>query len=111
MKRCHQCGHPWASGKKQPSPKDFCEQCSAYLHSCLNCRYHEPGRHNECVIPNTDWVGDRAGGNFCDEFEFCDAIERGEETVGDRGRQTLEGLFGESEEPSAEDRLRRLREL
>ena len=111
MKRCHQCGHPWESGKKQPSPKDFCEQCSAYLHSCLKCRYHEQGRHNECVIPNTDWVGDRTGGNYCDEFEFVETVAKGDETATGASRRALESLLGGSDEPAAEDRLKRLREL
>ncbi len=70
MKRCHKCGAEWVSEKKQPAVKEYCAQCGAYLHCCRNCRFHAPRVHNQCQIPNTEWVGDRAGANFCDEFEF-----------------------------------------
>jgi hypothetical protein len=98
---CHACGHPWVSEKKQPAVKEFCERCSAYLHCCLNCRFHDPSRHNECHIPNTDWVGDRAGANFCDEFEFR-AV--GGAPGGDRAadaRSGFDALFGDDGEESA----------
>jgi hypothetical protein len=72
MKRCHKCGAPWESERKQPKLRDFCAQCSAWLHSCMNCRFHDTRLHNECRIPTTDWVAERAGANFCDEFEFRD---------------------------------------
>lgn len=97
MKHCHHCGHLWESLKKQPAVKDFCEKCSAYLHCCLNCRFHDPSKHNACAIPNTDWVGDKSGANFCDEFEFKDAQEEqdvaGAET---KAKNQFEQLFGES---------------
>ena len=99
MKKCHRCGHEWVSEKKQPSVKDFCEQCSAYLHCCLNCRFYEPSLHNQCAIPTTDWVGDKEAANFCDEFEFRDADAPSAETGGEAARKTLEGLFGEAKEP------------
>ncbi|HPO15455.1 MAG TPA: hypothetical protein PLI09_18580 [Candidatus Hydrogenedentes bacterium] len=86
------------SVKRQPGVKEFCAQCSAYLHCCLNCRFHDPSLHNECKIPNTEWVGDRKGANFCDEFEFADTIPGGNasETKKDQARQALDGLFGGS---------------
>jgi hypothetical protein len=93
--RCHACGTPWVSEKKQPAVKEFCERCSAYLHCCLNCRFHDPGRHNECLVPNTDWVGDRAGANFCDEFTFRDArAAPGDAPAGD-ARAGFDALFGD----------------
>ena len=107
MKRCHRCGTEWISEKKQPAVKEYCPKCSAYLHACLNCRFHDPKVHNQCHIPTTDWVGDRAGANFCDEFEFRDT----EETVLRQGekkqaRQALDQLLGgaaapESKKPSS----------
>lgn len=72
MKSCHHCGTAWPEDKRQPGPHDCCNSCSAFLHACLNCRFHDRAAHNQCNIPNTDWVADRRGGNFCDQFEFKD---------------------------------------
>jgi len=77
MKRCHACGKEWVSPKKQPAVKESCEGCGAYSHCCLNCRFHEPHAHNQCYISTTDWVADRAGCNFCDEFVFADRDAQG----------------------------------
>ena len=70
MKYCHQCGTEWVSEKKQPAIKETCPKCNAYLHCCLNCRFYAPHAHNKCQIPTTDWVADRSGPAFCDEFTF-----------------------------------------
>jgi len=96
MKRCHRCKTPWHEEKRQPAYKDCCEKCSAYLHCCLNCRYHDPSAHNQCYIPTTDWVGDRAAANFCDEFEFKDAETQVKAAAkGEQARNTLDTLFGD----------------
>lgn len=97
MRTCHRCGHPWESEKKVPGVKEFCEQCSAYLHCCLNCRFHDPSAHNQCAIPTTDWVGDRAGANFCDEFEFRDIrAEKASSDESNATRRKLDSLFGDT---------------
>jgi hypothetical protein len=48
--------------------RETCPACSSYLHSCAGCRYYAPGKPNSCEIPGTEWVADREGANFCDEF-------------------------------------------
>mgnify|MGYP005857156567 CR=1 FL=1 len=95
MKCCHSCGTEWFSEKKQPGVKEYCEKCTAYLHACVNCRFHKPSAHNQCAIPNTDWVGDRTGCNFCDEFEFKDAelaANNGDKEA--KARDALETILG-----------------
>lgn len=97
MKRCHQCGKEWVSEKKQPGVKEFCDACAAYLHCCLNCRFYDPHAHNGCSIPTTDWVGDKAGPNFCDEFEFADSQTAvAQDTAQAEARRRLDSLFGPS---------------
>ncbi len=95
MRQCHRCGAEWVGDKRQPGPKEFCAQCTAYLHCCKNCKFHDTSAHNECRIPNTEWVGDRAGCNFCDEFEFADTQPGA--TRGDvkkaQARDALRSLF------------------
>ncbi len=110
MKRCHRCGAEWTGEKRQPGVKEYCEQCSAYLHCCMNCRFHRPHAHNECQVPNSEWVGDRKGGNFCGDFEFLDmTLEGGEDEKNDKARDALAGLFGddsgEEKKPAAFDDL------
>lgn len=112
MKACYRCGTPWVSEKKQPGVKEYCTKCSAYLHCCLNCRYHDPSRPNQCVISTTEWVGDRAGANFCDEFEFRDREESGRsEEERRRAVDMLDQLFGGAAQEAGEDTARRVRSL
>ncbi len=95
MKRCYKCGGLWAGGKRQPGVKECCEACSAYLHSCMNCRFRDKKLHNQCRIPNTEWVGDRAGANFCDEFDFADSESySAEASEHEEARQAFGALFG-----------------
>jgi len=98
MKRCHKCDAEWAGEKRVPGFKEYCENCSAYLHCCLNCRFHDPAYHNQCQIPNTDWVGNKSGLNFCDEFEFADTdATRSNRTGEEKGKKDFSALFGDSE--------------
>lgn len=112
MRMCHNCGTEWLSDKKVPGVKEFCDKCSAYLHCCLNCRHYNPAFHNQCAIPTTDWVGDKAGANFCDEFEFKDtgapSRDAGE---AEAARKTLEGLFGETSTRSDSEKLDQFKKL
>lgn len=97
MKKCHACGREWTAAKRQPGVKECCEGCGAYLHCCLNCTYHQPSAHNECYIPNTEWVGDRVKCNFCDEFSFADAEEapRKKADTG-KAKSAFDNLFGDN---------------
>ncbi|NIA13537.1 MAG: hypothetical protein GWP08_05605 [Nitrospiraceae bacterium] len=95
MKRCHRCGYEWISTLKQPAVKEICEGCNAYLHCCFNCRFRRPPANNQCEIPNTDWVADRQGCNFCDEFEFKDTTaDTGEDPRQSAARDSFDALLG-----------------
>ena len=48
--------------------RDTCERCDADLHSCRNCEHYEPGAHNDCREPSSEWVSDRERANRCDWF-------------------------------------------
>ncbi len=99
MRQCHQCGTEWTGEKAVPGPKEYCEVCSAYLHCCLNCRFRKQGRHNECAIPNTDWVGDREGPNFCEHFEFVDAAPTTPLENDVEASTAFRALFGDIDPP------------
>jgi hypothetical protein len=68
-----------------------------YLHCCLNCRHHLPRAHNQCYIPNTEWVGDRKGPNFCEEFEFRDRSVSGDAAHEESARSAFNTLFGDDD--------------
>jgi len=112
MRKCHRCGTEWDSIKRVLGVKEFCEKCSAYLHACLNCKHYNPAYHNQCGIPTTDWVGDKQGANFCDEFEFRDA-SAGDSTSApsEAARSALDSLFGDVAQPSAEQKLDKFKDL
>ena len=76
---CHKCNTPWENDKRSPGFKETCSGCGAYLHCCKNCRFHVPTAHNQCYIPDTEYVVNRAGLNFCEEFAFRDGIRMRQE--------------------------------
>ncbi len=45
-----------------------CSHCDTDLHTCLGCRYHSPGKPNDCLVPGTEWIKTRAAMNYCEEF-------------------------------------------
>ena len=94
--RCHLCGAVWQGAAAQPGFKETCAGCGAYVHCCLNCRFRNPSLHNQCAIPETDWVGDRKPLNFCEQFEFARRTEAGA-APGDGGaaRDRFGALFGD----------------
>ena len=100
MHVCFNCQHPWESSLRQPAVKEICERCGAYLHCCKNCRFHRKGYPNECYVPDTEKVADKARANFCDEFEFRTA---GADSVSPlESRDALDRLWGsESDTDSA----------
>jgi hypothetical protein len=97
MRPCHQCKSDWTADKRTPGVKEICPACGAYLHCCLNCRHYDAHAHNKCRIPNTDWVGDRRGPNFCDEFDFAAPGAPRDPHRTDEARQAFGELFGDEE--------------
>ncbi|MBZ5671672.1 MAG: hypothetical protein LAO04_18340 [Acidobacteriia bacterium] len=48
---------------------DACPQCDSDLHSCRNCQFYDPGKHNQCAGTQAEWVGDKGTANCCDYFQ------------------------------------------
>ena len=98
---CHKCSAPWEAVKRQPGFKETCTNCGVYLHCCKNCRFHTPSAHNQCYIPNTEYVTDRKGLNFCEEFEFRrGSLKSDTDTDKQQARDTLDNLFGNDNTPA-----------
>lgn len=111
MKRCHHCKTEWVSEAKRPGFKEVCEQCSSYLHCCLNCRHHNPSLHNQCAIPTTDFVAKRDGANFCEDFEFKDDDPAAKDGGGAQARDALDNLFGGDAGAPESESLDRFKDL
>jgi len=96
-KNCHKCHTEWIPGEMvEPAIKETCVKCNAYLHCCKNCKFHRPSMHNQCYIPNTEWVGDRTGANFCEEFEFAVTEPAAGQAISpkEEAKAALDALFG-----------------
>jgi hypothetical protein len=74
MKVCQHC-------QKEIPPDLFigrqaqCPFCSADLHCCQNCLFHERSAYNDCREGQAERVLDKNRSNFCDFFIFRDSKE------------------------------------
>jgi hypothetical protein len=96
MKACHQCGAEWAE-KEQPGFSATCQRCGEFLHSCVNCDFHDPSLHNQCRETQADQVRDRVSRNLCEWFRLADRAPGGGGGKTDRAaeaRAKLKALFG-----------------
>jgi len=70
---------------------EICPFCKKDLHSCMNCKFYDEGRHNKCSEPNSEWVGDKERRNYCEYFVFRDSFQSKEDK--DKARRKIEALF------------------
>lgn len=78
---------------KKLSFRETCDTCYAALHCCNNCIYHQIGRSNECMIPDTDRISDRTSNNFCEEFSVLGKAPASNKN--DNAKLRFEKLFKE----------------
>lgn len=73
---------------------DTCDHCGAYLHCCKNCENYDPSRHNQCKIPEADFIRDREEANFCNHFKMLDRDEAPEaDDSVDKAKAALNEMF------------------
>jgi hypothetical protein len=90
---CHRCATDIATVERV-GRLDTCLKCGAYLHCCLNCRFYDPGSHNDCRETQAERQVDKEAGNFCEYFVLRHGdpkVERTETQADSRAR--LEALF------------------
>jgi hypothetical protein len=69
--QCWKCGTDLNDLPKGRLPfRAICDKCFSWLHCCRNCTNYKPGMPNDCLVPGTEFVADREGANFCEEFQF-----------------------------------------
>ena len=66
---CWRCGASVDAPEGKVGFQAVCDGCGAWLHCCKGCRFYCPGRANDCLIPDTEFIPDREARNFCDEFK------------------------------------------
>jgi hypothetical protein len=73
---------------------DTCAHCAADIHVCKNCRFYNPALHNQCRIPEADFIRDREAANFCPHFDILDrdAPPEQDDSV-KKARDKLDNLF------------------
>ena len=75
---------------------DTCVHCGVYLHCCKCCQYYDPGRHNDCEIPDADFIRDREEANFCNSYRIKDWPEgeapEKDDTV-EKAKAQLDNMF------------------
>ena len=69
MKLCHHCGREVVLDSELKRT-DGCPGCYSDLKCCRNCRFFDPGSHNQCREPAAEWCSDKEKANFCEFFEF-----------------------------------------
>ena len=90
--RCWHCGH--ALTALDYGRELVCPNCSRATHACKNCRYYQPGLHNDCREPVAEDVTNKERANFCDYFEPHNGAYAGEATnSAEQLRQDAEDLF------------------
>jgi hypothetical protein len=91
---CKRCGTELDSGSLI-GRNSTCPSCNAYLHSCVNCRFYSPGRHNDCTEPQAELVRDKRSANFCDYFVMREgAAKKAGKNAKSTTRDAFDRLFG-----------------
>ncbi len=76
--------------------RDVCPSCDADLHTCRNCKFYDPTKHNQCAEPQADWVRDKEGANYCDYFSPNPVLLAGEgraSAKADEAKKKFDSLF------------------
>jgi hypothetical protein len=67
---CSRCGETIQvmAAASRVGTRDTCRRCDYDLHSCRNCRFYDPAKHNQCAETQAEWVPDKEAANYCDYF-------------------------------------------
>jgi hypothetical protein len=91
MKVCHKCRRELPYNTRILRSEQ-CPWCSADLHCCLNCRFHDPSAHNECHEVGTELIRYREQANYCGSFVFREG-GMSEDDEASKAKKKLDSLF------------------
>ena len=92
---CWKCKEPIAEGLAIFRSTQ-CSRCGASLHSCVNCRFYQPGSHYDCHETIDEEVRDKEAANFCDYFSVNSnpaSVENNFLEEQNKNRQAFNSLF------------------
>ena len=90
MKKCYKCGTVWQGHNPQPNARETCSKCSAHMRCCRNCIHYIAG--SSCTV-NPFFAGDRTAANYCNEFNFPNAIYAAKLETEGQAKRTWDALF------------------
>lgn len=76
--------------------RELCPHCDEALHCCLQCRFYDTSRPDDCAEPQAELIRDKDRPNLCDWFEFTGGTPgegRGSGVSRDQAEQMLKDLF------------------
>ena len=88
---CWNCGYEITLIDKE-ARADTCPSCDKDLRCCKNCRFWDPGAHNQCRENLTEYVPDREKANFCASFQERTG-KLGTDDDASEAKSKLEALF------------------
>ncbi len=92
MHKCAFCGTELDIADKVMR-SDVCPQCGRDLRACVQCRFYDPGYHNQCRETRSETVRDRDKANLCGYFEMKKGGKKAGEDAAEKARAELEKLF------------------
>jgi hypothetical protein len=80
---CWKCGETIevTAAASRVGTRDACPRCDADLHSCHNCRFYDPTKHNQCAETQAEWVRDKEASNYCDYFSPNPVLSAGKRSL------------------------------
>jgi hypothetical protein len=92
MKVCHKCLRE-IPFETRILRSEECPWCAAALHCCLNCKFHDPSAHNECLEHGTELIRHRDEANYCGAFTYVEGARDGLDKEADDAKKKLSSLF------------------
>lgn len=92
MYACHKCLRE-VPFETRILRSEVCPWCAAALYCCLNCRFHDPHAHNECLEHGTDLIRNREEANYCGMFQYKEGARDRDESEQVRAKKKLDSLF------------------
>jgi hypothetical protein len=67
MRECYNCHTP-IDADLVIEHDTLCPKCHQPLHTCVNCKFYEPGAYHDCHDGVDEYQEDKEEENFCDSF-------------------------------------------
>jgi hypothetical protein len=73
--------------------RDTCPRCDRDLHSCRNCDFYDPAKHNQCSEPQAEWVRDKEAANYCDFYRPNPILSAKSSSTPNDAKKKFDSLF------------------